>query len=397
MLVGSLVGSYGAISKASQHSSRAGRAAAWTIQPGEEALTAAVNRLPGASRVAQKFPNNRIDNEEIVIKGAKNAAKKAQPAVRAARRAKYDLKERATPEIRRFLASERGQADLTGSGRARGRADRGGQQVDVSDAPTYQDVEMELREEELSQTQAMLRDQADTKLSARRSQMSDVNTGGQVSRAQAQRALTMDPEEVVQARRRSTGGGSSRPYRGGSRTDQDAGMDFSGWSARRVEAETESEVAAEVEQSGGFGRLELTGFEQAMEDVQASVMAEAAQEQVPRQQATERQTSDLGAAWESEMEQAADLEGELALEGELEALFEQEFETETETAQEYEFESEYEQEYEYEFENEFEQEAKTENKTAQDVEKAMASGFGTWDKRYKNPIASAEEVMGWDE
>jgi hypothetical protein len=193
--------------------------------------------------------------------------------------------------------------------------------------------------------------------------------------------------------RGSDRGGDTPLARVGVGTDSRARAKF------KTKTETESEVAAAVEQSGGFGRLETAGFAQAMEDVQASVMAEAAQEQVPRQQAweqaTERQASQLGAAWESEMEQAADLEGEMALEGELEALFEEEFETET--AQEVEYEYEQESEFEYEFEYEYETEGESDPPKAEDFEQVLSSGFGTWGQRYKNPVASADEVMGWDE
>jgi len=89
---GSLVGSYGAIRGASKVSTRAGRGAAWAIQPGEEALTSAVNRLPGASRVAQRFPNNRIDNEEIFIRAGQKATRRLRQSVE-------------DPQLRYYLAA----------------------------------------------------------------------------------------------------------------------------------------------------------------------------------------------------------------------------------------------------------------------------------------------------
>jgi len=65
---GTLVGTAGTIGAASRLSGPAGRATASAIQPLEEAASAGLTRaFPG---VASRFPNNRIDNEEIVIRGA---------------------------------------------------------------------------------------------------------------------------------------------------------------------------------------------------------------------------------------------------------------------------------------------------------------------------------------
>ncbi|MWG33143.1 hypothetical protein [Halomarina oriensis] len=78
-LVGSLVGSYGAIAGASRVSSTAGRSAAWAIQPGEELLSTGATRL--FPSVAAKFPGGRIDNEEIIIREGKRAYRGAKQRV----------------------------------------------------------------------------------------------------------------------------------------------------------------------------------------------------------------------------------------------------------------------------------------------------------------------------
>lgn len=356
MAAGSLVFSAGLISGASKVSTRAGRAAAWTIQPGEEALTSAVNRLPGASRVAERFPNNRIDNEEIFIRAGKRAARRARPAVRAARRARYDLQKRLSPEVRRFMRDESGQADLTGVGRGRRAEGEGqtGRSVEVDDTVTYADYETELRDEELSQTQEMLREQAEAELEARHDQFADV--GFEESWQSVENALTMDPDELTSVRPR---GRSRRPYRGGQPSD-DAGMAWEGWSARQVETEMDSEVAAELESQ----RMEIF-VDDEMDDVGLTMMAELEERFEQRQEALAMAVAaseeldagmeseflsegqnDLGLEAEAEMDQ--ELAQELALEQELEQATERmtEFETEFEMEMEFEMETETEAEAE---------------------------------------------------
>jgi hypothetical protein len=88
---GSVVGTALGIGAVSRVSPLAGRGVATVVQPGEEALTFAANRVarrvPGGQRVINKFPNNRIDNEEIILRGANRARKRIQSDVnRAAKR-----------------------------------------------------------------------------------------------------------------------------------------------------------------------------------------------------------------------------------------------------------------------------------------------------------------------
>jgi len=64
---GTLLGTAGVIGGASRLSGVGGRATAAAIQPGEELLSAGLTRA--APSIARRFPNNRIDNEEIVIRG----------------------------------------------------------------------------------------------------------------------------------------------------------------------------------------------------------------------------------------------------------------------------------------------------------------------------------------
>lgn len=66
-LTGSLVGTALVMGGAGAISGRTGAATRFAIQPGEELLTVGASRA--APGLARKFPNNRIDNEEIVLRG----------------------------------------------------------------------------------------------------------------------------------------------------------------------------------------------------------------------------------------------------------------------------------------------------------------------------------------
>lgn len=61
-------------------SPRLGRATAWTIQPGEELASAGLTRA--FPSVARRFPNNKIDNEEIIIRGAVRGTQKTAAVTR---------------------------------------------------------------------------------------------------------------------------------------------------------------------------------------------------------------------------------------------------------------------------------------------------------------------------
>jgi hypothetical protein len=391
MAAGSLAFSAGIISGASRISTRAGRGAAWAIQPGEEALTAAVNRLPGASRVARRFPNNRIDNEEIFIRAGQRAIRRAQPAVRAARRARYDLQKRLSPEVRRFMRDESGQADLTGLGRARrveGESETG-RSVEVDDTATYQDYETELRDEELSQTQEMLREQAEAELEARRDQFAD--SGPEISPQSVEQTLTMDPEDVTSVR--GGQGRARRPYRGSQPAD-DAGMRWESWSARQVETELESEVAGEFEP----GRMEVL-VEDEMDDVGMTMMTDLEERFEQRQEALEMATEPEAVGTGLEGEFLAENEGELGLEAEAEAEMEQELaqelelETELEQAYEFEMETEVETELEMEFEMETEAEAEIDDDPDRFVEEDPWAGMDLDMDVWETNFASGEELL----
>ena len=177
------------------------------------------------------------------------------------------------------------------------------------------------------------------------------------------------------------------------------------WSVRQVELEgetesgfetaTESEITSEVQgQPGSFGRAELN-FEGVMEDAQTSLMEEAAQKQAQRQQAWEQaqgQSVSMNTAWDSQSDFLGDLGTAFDLEAETKVALEQEFETQQESNIEQEWEQEFEQELEYEYEKESELFGKNQNNQRQ---QNLLTAFGSFSKRYKNPIASAEEVLGW--
>jgi hypothetical protein len=367
-VVGSLVGSYGVMAKAPK--------SRWLIQPGEEVATrgatAALSRSATGRRILSKFPGNRIDNEEIVIEGGRRALRKARPVTQAARRAKYDLKQRLTPEavrvaqrtkydlqrrlpseVRQFLRDESGQADLTGVGRARSvesevEGDQTGRTVEVDDTATYTDYETELREQELSQTREMLREQGDAELDARREQLADAGLGPEVS-PEVEDVLTTDPTDMVDARSaRSVDRSTGRPYRGG-RGREDYGMD---WSARQVETESATEVEGEME---SLGRLE-TAFDDEMVDTEMAMTEELDQRFESQQDQLEMATEAEATAYEEDYDNQFGFE----MEGEAEAELEQELAMEQELEQTYEYGREIENEFELEQEFEMETEAESE-------------------------------------
>lgn len=110
-VVGGLVTSGGLIGGARKlGGTRAGRAASYAIQPGEElALTAARRGVPGATRVA-----NAVG--DVPVRSSGSGPDLTSPVTRSRERLS-----RATPDLLRELAAdERGQLQLSGRGRRRG-------------------------------------------------------------------------------------------------------------------------------------------------------------------------------------------------------------------------------------------------------------------------------------
>jgi hypothetical protein len=151
---GSLVGSVAVMGGAARISSRAGAAARWTIQPGEEALTwggtKALSRTARGQKVLDAIPGGKLDWEEPVVYAGQKATRKVGAKARTvtddlARRIHIEKKaaefkiaemrsadvetrffkqtqsrvEGAKTEVEKLVAEERGQADLTGLQRPR--------------------------------------------------------------------------------------------------------------------------------------------------------------------------------------------------------------------------------------------------------------------------------------
>ena len=82
MLAGSLVGSAGLTAGAARLSGAAGRAVPFAFQPGEELLTVgtttALKQTARGRRLLSRLPNNKVDPEEIVLRGADRARRSVQ-------------------------------------------------------------------------------------------------------------------------------------------------------------------------------------------------------------------------------------------------------------------------------------------------------------------------------
>jgi hypothetical protein len=105
---GTLLLSAGLFSGTAAVSPRLGRATRVAVQPGEELASAGLTRA--FPRVAQRFPNNRVDNEEIVLRGASRGARRAADTTRRlGARAR-----RRTPDVDVEFDSNRPLVDLNG-------------------------------------------------------------------------------------------------------------------------------------------------------------------------------------------------------------------------------------------------------------------------------------------
>lgn len=438
--VGSLAGSYTLMGGAAKVSSRAGTAVRWGIQPGEElassVLTRGLSKTSTGSKIVSKFPGGRIDNEEIVIEGAKKGVQKTRSSVNAARRATSDLKAKAAPEVRKFLLDDRGQGQMP-----RSRAKRKQKQKQLD--PEEEGVDIEERAKQFVKERTYKPFDPDQEMETipdeLKGEVSEINDPesflpdadefpsqeayeAELERAQARaNQQSMSPEEVVQETSpaqtaqdvEAEAAGTRRPNDGA--TSEVAADANAGSFAREAEAGgtlrpndgAAAEVAADPN-AGSFGRTELN-FGDTMQDAQETVMEEAAQKQVQNQQAWEqvmqRQSADLGSEWDTE----SDVLGEVGEAfgpktrartksmTEFETMLEEEFGTRatTDTELEQEWEQEFEQELEFETETETESEPPGGGQSNRGQQDLLAA-FGTFSKQYRNPVASAEEVLGWE-
>ncbi|WP_241432014.1 hypothetical protein [Haloferax mucosum] len=150
-VVGSLVGSVGAMGTAARYSGRAGRVARYAIQPSEEILsdtaTAVLSRSARGQRVLNKIPGGRLDNEEIAYAIYKRSVKpRASKLSRRIRRTKnnfvHEFAHQEASKINKFVRdSGRGQLDLAGP---RGRDADASNKVEADDIAEPIDERREL-------------------------------------------------------------------------------------------------------------------------------------------------------------------------------------------------------------------------------------------------------------
>jgi len=142
-LGGSLTASLAGIGAASRISGTAGRGAAIAIQPGEEAASAVASRAIGStargSRILSTLPNNRIDPENIALRGGERAAAAAR-----ARIPDGDLLNslRAAGPDRSFVSDTRAQQTITTTREAEAEAEA---EAETGDSISEEDI---LRQQE---------------------------------------------------------------------------------------------------------------------------------------------------------------------------------------------------------------------------------------------------------
>ncbi|RYJ07765.1 hypothetical protein ELS19_19815 [Halogeometricum borinquense] len=198
-LAGSLLASHGIMSMASRIGPRAGAAARWTIQPGEELLGAgghAATKAASGSRTADKlFPNKEplIFSEEAALSAGKEAATKARNLDSSRLRQEMKSAQFKTKELLRSDAPTRVNTDIntriSDSLRQEMKSARfKAEELVRSDGPTDLDVSRvsnSLRQEMKSAQfkAAETKSKAEDKLSSVRQRASDFNSD---DRAQAQ-------------------------------------------------------------------------------------------------------------------------------------------------------------------------------------------------------------------
>lgn len=405
MVAGSLVGSVGVLGGAAKVSSRAGRVARYSIQPGEEILSEgataalrsrrlnAVTRGAG-DRVVDRFPNGRIDNEEILIRAGKTAYTRG---LRGARRARYDI-ENSIGNRPSLAADTRGQATL---GYRRPSIETEG------DGDGYSPP-ADLLDDSLSQSQDALGGTARAELDARRAQLGDVDRGptgaGLPAGETLNDRLTFDPFERERVRRRS----ASNPARiDAPRSD---GVDWGRvaeleradrQAARRSSIDVETELARGEEDLSlrDRGRLDTR-----LEDGLLDRARELDRELGRTFDGETESRSDVGTELfeTTGLEQRLGFETELGFDTELGAETELAIETETETdVVEYRPETELDLETELEAETELAIETETETETESDLRKATRERIENYlvsidedGRTWRSSIADVDELLG---
>jgi hypothetical protein len=407
---GALVGSYAIMSKAPR--------SAWIIQPGEEiatrGATAVLSRSATGRRILSKFPGKKIDNEEIVIRGAQRAYGRgrsvARSATRAAKRKGFEIRQQAPPAIRRFLRDESAQGDFIPDGGQRFRVEGESSESvtiegeDIESTDFNEDAEIAKQQYEQTmyeQKQEYGEVERDSVPEFRDEKRGDYEVGQDIE-AQQDPSLELEMEDLTPFQRRQLRGRMGATGKGSLSTSQVEQPSISSEiEMENVRPAVESEVAAKLEEdlaNSGFGRLEAF-----MESDAQSVDSEFQTEEMNQQEAQLSETDtevdtgqEFGAyEFEGEVNLEQNLEQELSTEASLDTELETELETESEYEQAYEteFESEFENEFEFETETEFEAETDLPDEPDQATEDDFGMGLDTDEETWDTGFADAEELL----
>lgn len=416
MLVGSLATSVGVLGGAARLSPRVGRAARYSIQPGEEIISdgatfalrsKTANRLTRgrADSVVDKFPGGRIDNEEILIKAGQRATSKLSRSIG---RARYDIGAKLSRRQGSFIRDSRGSLDFS---RPSSRS---------IETESYEPPE-DLLDDSLTQSQDYLGATARRELDAQRGQLDDVGRtgGGLPDEGGRQDRLTFDPLQAEERLRRAREASPQRPRA----APQDSGRVQWGRlgelergdrrASRRssfVSVETEREA-----ESGRFGEIAAEGRPETLLDdglldrAEASSFGPRSRDPLGRSDVATGVESpgvepfspsieafselDLEAELETELEAELETEAERELESEYESEFETELESELESLLETELESELEAELELESEFERESEAKARRRRQEEIQSQLLAIDGAG-KSWRSSIADVDDLLG---
>lgn len=406
MLAGSLAFSTLAITGASRISTGAGRATAGVIQPGEELLTAGANvglrRVPYGTRVLSKFPNNRVDNEEIFIRGASRAGRKARRGIGRVRSSVSDLEVNvgggvgrsgllmADQPMIRFqraegsatetetetdtstdetvvIGSDEGEAGLVDRQPRRPPEKR-------SDVTGYERRRRQSQQRRVQEESQGMTDQERWQMSIANRRNLEGQSGPSQRMQQAQEQGVTDPASLVASEESlAVESGVERAQRAQQSSFQQQ-MDTIG--TGRTEAASLPQQATAPELDLAIGQRGTTDLMFQAQERQ-TVVPQTEVGIVTGSRIESRVQSESAAQVEAEMETEAQQETELALEQELE------LETETETELEFEMETESELETESEI---FDFDKKKEEKGGSSLL------FGS--ERYERQVASASDLLG---
>ncbi|WP_435359289.1 hypothetical protein [Haloarchaeobius sp. DFWS5] len=399
MLGGSLAGSYAIMGKAAQISPRAGVAARYAIQPGEELFwggaNAVVGRTATGSRLISKIPGGKLDNEELGILLAQKAGGKLKSGYRGLKqtRVRVDLEKAALN-----MGDERGQ--LGGSSAITIERERpadaeseweGGDSGEMPEIVLGEPGTVVPRTDIREMNEALgieiddqppVRDPRETgDYPEPGKQAAEFSPEGDFTPSEFARILD-ESEAVLRGSERRL---SRAEYRIKA---------FESESAMWRDLEAESETAVEAEAEVHARQFEMLTPEEVTEQAFVESMGEASMESLLDQVVGSEMVSEL------ELEQEIERQLEVEQEFELETELEQEFELERELERELEFELETELEQEFEFEYETEQERENEGNLPGQEDpwnRDSWAGFGgEWSKQFENDIASADEVLDFE-